>query len=211
MGVIGEVAAERHDGRYDAERRNEGSAAWETRPTRGGERVCSRNLCQETPRDKSTKRTPPRGEQSGRRGGVGVIGEVAAERHDGHYDAERRNEGRRRRGRRARRAGANASVPVTLTRKGRATNLQNELPPVARRADGAEARVSSLRSPGSGTMGVTTQSVGTRGARRWRRARRAGANASVPVTLTRKGRATNLQNELPPSGEQSGGRRGCHR
>jgi hypothetical protein len=92
-GVIGEVAAERHNGHYDAERRNEGSAAWETRPTRRGEFVCSRNPCQERTRDKSTKRSPAGGKQSEGWGDAGVIGEVAAERHNGHYDAERRNEG----------------------------------------------------------------------------------------------------------------------
>jgi hypothetical protein len=38
------------------------------------------------------------------------------------------------------------------------------------------------------------------------RARRARPSASVPVILARKGRATNLQNELPPGGELSGRR-----
>ncbi len=118
-----------------------------------------------------------------------------------------------RRGRRARRAGPNASVPVTLARQGRATNLQNELPPVAGRADGGERRVSSVRSPQSGTTGITTRSVATSGARRGRHARRAGANGCVPVTFARKGRATNLQNELPPPwrAERTARRRGCHR
>jgi hypothetical protein len=127
-----EYAAERQVGRFDAEHRDEegGKSAVPLMVTETGEGARFQN---ELPQGEDGERRSEDGlpgmQDGGRRtedggGGAGDIVQCAPERHEGHCDAESRNE-----------EGGNSTVPLLLTETREGARFQNELPREHRNED----------------------------------------------------------------------------